>query len=290
MNPWIIAIRPKTLFAAISPIILGNTMAASSPYFEWSIAILSLVCGVFLQITVNLVNDYSDHKNGIDSQQRLGPIRACQSGIITPNTMVVGISISTLLSILSGLFLVFHGGIGFLYLGVASIACAFAYSLGSKSLANLALGELAVFIFFGLIAVCGSYYLQSHALNTDIIIMAVCLGLLNAAIMFVNNTRDRLTDEQAGKRTLAVRVGSTMCSPVYRALVFGAYAIMVTAYFMGALHGLPVLLAGLSFVLGKKLTLDFETAKDTEFNAILHKTALLTFMFSSLYCIGLALT
>ncbi|WP_133406555.1 1,4-dihydroxy-2-naphthoate octaprenyltransferase [Parashewanella tropica] len=286
MNAWIIAIRPKTLFAAISPIILGNAIAASSPFFDCSIAITCLLCAVFLQITVNLVNDYFDTKSGIDNNQRLGPLRACQAGIISHKQIKIGIALTTLLSILSGLYLVLHGGVAFLYLGVASIVCAFAYSLGSKSLANLALGELTVFIFFGIIAVCGSYYLQTHTLHIDAIIMATCVGLLNAAIMFVNNTRDRVTDEQAGKRTLAVRVSEPMCSPVYRAFIYLAFAIMVIAYFMGQLHGLPVLLTGLSFIFARKLTEKFEVAKGTEYNTVLNKTALLTFIFSGLFSVG----
>ena len=286
MNPWILAIRPKTLTASFSPILVGNVLAFNSVSFNWYIAVASLACALCLQITVNLANDYFDHKHQIDSDTRLGPKRVSSSGLIRSAHMKVGISVFTLLSIIFGLVLVQHGDIWIFVAGLLSIICAFAYSAGKYSIANLALGELTVFVFFGLVAVVGSYYLQTGSVSIEALLMATSFGLLNAAIMFTNNTRDISTDEQAGKKTLAVRMTKEMCSPIYRSMVLGAYAILFFSYFLGAWKGLPVLLSGIWVFYAQIISKRFETAKGKEFNNILESTSLLTLLTAISFSIG----
>ncbi len=286
MNPWIPAVRPKTLAASFSPVLVGNVLAYHSAAFNWLIAAAGLACALCLQVTVNLANDYFDHKNEVDSEARLGPIRASQSGLISPGAMKAGIAVFTLLSIGFGLVLVRHSDIRVFLAGLAALICAFAYSCGRYSIANLALGELTVFIFFGLIAVAGSYYLQTSAVAIEPVIMGITFGLLNAAIMFTNNTRDIETDKRAHKNTLSVRITKEMCSPVYRAMVLGAFAIIFLSYFLGALRGLTVLFTGVWVFYAQILGKRFETAKGKEFNKILESTSLLTLLTAISFSIG----
>ncbi|MGB0894480.1 MAG: 1,4-dihydroxy-2-naphthoate octaprenyltransferase [Parashewanella sp.] len=290
MHIWLLAIRPKTLSASISPILIGNVLAFTSHEFTILTLVFSLLCALSLQITVNLVNDYADAKTGVDNYKRLGPVRASQAGLLSKKQIWAGISLSTLISILTGLCLVSVGGLPILMLGIASILCAFMYSLGPKPLACHAMGELFVFLFFGLIAVTGSYFLQTGTISVNAVLMGSALGLLNAAIMLVNNTRDIITDKAANKITLAVLIGKEMCCASYRAILFLAFALLVSGFLLGSLPGLPVLLAGICFVYARKLTEMFEIAKGAEFNHILHKTSLLTLIFSLLFCSGYLIT
>ena len=286
MNPWILAIRPKTLAASFSPILVGNVLAFHNSAFDWLIALASLACAICLQITVNLANDYFDHKNQVDSEDRLGPMRASQSGLISSNAIKVGITLFTLLSIGFGLVLVQHSDIWIFCAGLLAVISAFGYSYGRYSIANLALGELTVFVFFGLIAVVGSYYLQTSTVSLQSVIMGVVFGLLNAAIMFTNNTRDIETDKQAHKNTLAVTLTKEMCSPVYRAMVLGAFAIIFLSYFLGAWKGLPVLFTGVWVFYAQILGKRFEVAKGREFNNILESTSLLTLLTAISFSVG----
>ncbi|MBE8167931.1 MAG: 1,4-dihydroxy-2-naphthoate polyprenyltransferase [Shewanella sp.] len=286
MTPWLIAIRPKTLFAALSPLIVGNCLAFAHENFSFFIAVISIICALLLQIVVNLSNDYSDFVNGVDTEARLGPDRVCQTGLLTPKQIKFGVFISSTLTILTGLILVNSGGWPIFVCGSLSLVCAIGYSCGPKPLANFGFGEVAVFTFFGLVAVMGSYYLQTHQISLQSAVMACSIGLFNAAIMFVNNTRDIETDKQAGKMTLAVKLGKEMCTPVYRSFLYVAIAITVTGFLLGILPGWPAFLSGLCFVYARKLADKFEDAKGSGFNSILTKTALLTFLFSSLFCLG----
>lgn len=286
MNPWIIAIRPKTLAASFCPVLIGNVLAFHSSTFSWTIAITCLACALSLQISVNLANDYFDHKNQVDSDERLGPIRACQSGLISAKKMKIGIAFFTSLSIALGLILVHHGNIWVFIAGLVAVICIFAYSYGEYSIANLALGELAVFVFFGLIAVTGSYYLQMAEVSIKPIIMGTVMGLLNSAIMFTNNTRDIETDRKAEKYTLAVRLTKEICSPVYKAMVLGAFAIIFASYLLGVWKGIPVLFTGIWVFYAQILSKRFEAAKGKEFNKILESTSLLTFMTSLSFCVS----
>jgi len=232
LKHWLIAIRPKTLSASIAPILLSQVLAwhyASS--FSWFLALTIFACALLLQISVNLANDYFDDKAGIDTAQRLGPARAIQTGLLTQQQVKRGMIVSLLSACIIGLGLIIHGGFFYLILGLLSVAGVLAYSAGPKPLASHALGEIAVFVFFGPIAVMGGFYLQvKGGIETsalpELLSYSAQMGLLAAAIMLVNNIRDIPTDSIAGKHTLAIALGSSASKILY---IFFAIAVIALA-------------------------------------------------------------
>ncbi|ABO24424.1 1,4-dihydroxy-2-naphthoate polyprenyltransferase [Shewanella loihica] len=289
MNPWILATRPRTLPAAIGPILVGNALALSLTQFSWLIAATSMLCALLLQIAVNLANDYFDFKSGIDTEERLGPVRVTQSGLLDPSKVRNAMIACLLLALLVGSLLIYHGGWPIAILAAASILGALGYSGGPYPLASHGLGEVAAFIFFGLVAVVGSYYLQAHDTSVAAWILGSAIGLFNAAVMLVNNTRDIPTDAKAGKRTLAVKIGEGQARVLYQALVYLPFALVIGGFLLGTLPGLPVLLGGLSLVLARKLNSEFSQTSGAALNPLLGRTAKLTVIFSALFSLGLAL-
>lgn len=208
MNPWIIAIRPKTLVIAMAVILLSHSLAYQfAGSLNWLIAALSSLCCLSLQTAVNMANDYFDGLSGVDDERRLGPPRALQAGLLSPQALLTGIILVTLIACMSGIYLIWHGGWPFLILGIIALCGVFAYSYGRHSIANLGMGEVAVFFYFGWLGVLGCYYLQTFNLSAALLWPASQIGLLIAAVMLVNNIRDRSNDEDHGKLTLAVRLG-----------------------------------------------------------------------------------
>lgn len=206
--------RPKTLLVSVAVILLGQTLAwhdlqleAGFYFFSSSTALFCFISCCFLQISVNLANDYFDGKAGIDQPNRLGPIRPSQAGTLSQHHLLMAIMGSSLIAVISGLYLVYLGGWLFLLLGLLSLVGVYSYSGGRMPLASNALGELAVFLFFGWLAVMASYYLQTFNFTFALLFPASEIGLLVAAIMLVNNIRDISTDQRASKMTLAVRLG-----------------------------------------------------------------------------------
>lgn len=206
--------RPKTLLVSVAVILLGQTLAwhdlqleAGFYFFSSSTALFCFISCCFLQISVNLANDYFDGKAGIDQPNRLGPIRPSQAGTLSQHHLLMAIMGSSLIAVISGLYLVYLGGWLFLLLGLLSLVGVYSYSGGRMPLASNALGELAVFLFFGWLAVMASYYLQTFNFTFALLFPASEIGLLVAAIMLVNNIRDISTDQRASKVTLAVRLG-----------------------------------------------------------------------------------
>lgn len=287
MNPWIIAIRPRTLPAAIGPLLVGNVLALQLEQFSGLIAVTSMLCAVLLQIAVNLANDYFDFKSGVDTAERVGPIRVTQSGMLSPTAVRNAMFLSLALALFVGSFLIIHGGWPIAILAVVAVLGALGYSGGPYPLASHGLGEVAAFVFFGLVAVVGSYFLQANTTSTSAWLLGSAIGFLNAAIMLVNNTRDMDTDIKAGKKTLAVRIGLAQARIFYQSLVYLPFAIIITGYFMGALAGLPVLLAGLGFILARNLCRDFNEVTGAALNPLLGRTAKLTMIFSGLFSVGL---
>ncbi|MCG9737364.1 1,4-dihydroxy-2-naphthoate polyprenyltransferase [Shewanella insulae] len=289
MNPWILATRPRTLPAAIGPILVGNALALSLTQFSWLIAATSMLCALLLQIAVNLANDYFDFKSGIDTEERLGPVRVTQSGLLDPSKVRNAMIACLVLALLVGSLLIYHGGWPIAILAAASILGALGYSGGPYPLASHGLGEVAAFIFFGLVAVVGSYYLQAHDTSVAAWILGSAIGLFNAAVMLVNNTRDIPTDAKAGKRTLAVKIGEGQARVLYQALVYLPFALVIGGFLLGILPGLPVLLGGLALVLARKLNSEFSQTSGAALNPLLGRTAKLTVIFSALFSLGLAL-
>jgi 1,4-dihydroxy-2-naphthoate octaprenyltransferase len=207
------AIRVKTLLVAFAVIILGQSLAwydlklNHSQSLDYFLALMILTCCLFLQISVNLTNDYFDGLSGIDTTERVGPQRVIQSGLIKPRTMRYAIALTVSIACVCGLYLIIKGGWVFLFLGLLSLFGVYAYSGGKKPLASLGLGEVAVFLYFGYLAIMASYVLQIHEFNTQLFLPATQMGFLIAAIMLINNIRDIKSDKAAGKNTLAIRIG-----------------------------------------------------------------------------------
>ena len=234
---WIQAIRLKTMSASIAPIMLSQFLAYEmSPRFDWLLASVIMLCAIFLQSSVNLANDYFDDKAGIDGEQRLGPIRALQSGLINAAQMRTAIMLCLVIAVSSGLYLITVGGFYYFLLGLACIGGVLGYSGGPKPLASHALGEVCVLLFFGPVAVIGGFYLQvvdqqlaAHQFN-QVLSYSVQMGLWAAAIMLVNNLRDITSDAAAQKITLAVLLGPSNSRALYTVMLV---SVLVLAYLNG---------------------------------------------------------
>ena len=204
---WSSATRPKTLIAAVAPVIVGAAQAYSDDAFHVLSLVAIIISSVFIQIGTNFANDYFDFIKGADTEDRVGPTRATQAGLVAPRIMLFATIIAFGISALFGLYLVWRGGIPILVIGILSILAGILYTAGPYPLGYIGLGDIFVFIFFGPVAVGGTYYLQTGTITTSVIIIGMGLGLLATAILVVNNYRDRFTDVVAGKKTLVVRFG-----------------------------------------------------------------------------------
>lgn len=235
LHLWWQAARPKTLPASVGPVLLGTALASTHTDIDISLFLLTLLCAIALQIGVNLANDLFDGLSGVDGEDRLGPPRMVQAGLITPAQMKIALMLCTLVAAGSGLILVAHGGWVLLLVGVACLLGVFAYSAGPWPLASCGLGEITVLVFFGWVAVMGSYFLQAGNISLAAFLLGSTSGLFSAAMMLVNNLRDRPTDQTAGKVTLAIRLGDARSRTLYAlmlvlALVFHALAANTSAW------------------------------------------------------------
>lgn len=220
---WLLAARPKTLPAAFAPVFVGTTLAIRDETFLFWPALAAMFCALLLQIGANFANDYFDHRKGADTPDRQGPIRITAAGIVTPDQMRNATAIVLGIATLLGVYLVFVGGWPILAVGVAALLAALTYTGGPFPYGYAGLGDVFVFIFFGLVAVNGTYFLQSGAISDLSILIGICMGALATAILVVNNIRDIETDRRAGKRTLAVILGPRAMQIEYMALMLIAY-------------------------------------------------------------------
>ena len=208
MNNWILAIRPKTLFASISPVILGLSIAyKETRELNISVALITLACALILQIASNIANDYLDSLKGVDNEKRLGPTRVTQSGLISASKMKKALVALLVMAFCLGLYLMWIGGIYIVAIGLFSIYFAYGYTGGPFPLSHNGLGEVAAFIFFGIFAVTGTTYLQTHHFSLLSLILSAGPGFISATILAINNLRDIHTDKESNKRTIAVRFG-----------------------------------------------------------------------------------
>lgn len=210
---WLNAIRPKTLPLALVTITTGSSLAYASGRFSFAIMILALITAILLQILSNLANDYGDAQKGTDNNNRLGPTRVMQSGAVTTEAMKRAIILNIVLIIVSGLALIFYSLeslaniIVFIGMGVLATLSSIAYTVGNKPYGYVGLGDLSVFVFFGLLGVAGSYFLHTGQIHLDILVPATGCGLLAVAVLNINNMRDIDNDRACGKKTVAVRLG-----------------------------------------------------------------------------------
>ncbi|MBC7242652.1 MAG: 1,4-dihydroxy-2-naphthoate polyprenyltransferase [Anaerolineae bacterium] len=284
---WVMGARPRTLPAAISPVIVGIALAMADGKFSFWPALAALADALLIQIGTNLANDYFDHLRGIDTPDRKGPPRVAASGLIPLASLRAGIIVVFGLTALIGLYLVIRGGWPVLAIGLAAILAALAYSGGPFPFGSYGLGDLFVFIFFGLVAVGGTYYVQALQFYPLVLLVAVPLGALITDILVVNNYRDIETDARVGKRTLAVILGPAGARLEFIGLLILAYAVPVILWGMGRFSA-GVLLPWLTIpkAVGLTRTL-YATTDGPALNRALAGTAQLTLWFSILFSIGM---
>jgi 1,4-dihydroxy-2-naphthoate octaprenyltransferase len=285
---WMMAARPRTLPAAVAPVLVGTALAAGQDDFHPLRFCAALVGSVFIQIGTNLSNDYSDARRGADTEERLGPVRVTAGGLVPPRKVLVATWLAFGIAVAAGAYLIALVGWELLAIGAASILAGVLYTGGPRPYGYEGLGEVFVFLFFGLVAVAGSYYVQTERLEALAIALAVPVGLLSAAILMVNNVRDVDTDRRAGKRTLAVRLGRRRAVSVFAATLVLAFAWMLG---VALAEGEPwLLLALLPAPLAAPLHRTVATRTDgPALNAALARCGLLLALFSLLLSAGLLL-
>lgn len=285
---WILAARPKTLPAAAAPVVVGTAVAIGEGVFAAGPALAALLGALLIQIGANFANDVFDYKKGADTGERLGPLRVTQAGLLSPGQVMAGMWVTFGLATLIGLYLVWVGGWPVVAIGVLSILSGIAYTGGPFPLGYNGLGDLFVFVFFGLVAVCGTYYVQVLTVSAAAVWASVPVGFLATAILVVNNLRDVDTDRAAGKKTLAVRLGRRGAQIEYLLLVYGAFLVPLLMWFL-RLASPWVMLSWASLLLVRPLVRMVLTEKGRPLNLALAGTARLELVFSVLFAVGLAL-
>ncbi|MBN7810919.1 1,4-dihydroxy-2-naphthoate polyprenyltransferase [Algoriphagus sp. H41] len=289
---WLHAVRLRTLPLALASIFAGSFLAAWQDAFRWEILLLAALTTIFLQILSNLSNDYGDTVHGADSAERTGPVRAVQSGMISLPEMKRAMYLFGVLSLISGLLLVYLAVQDwrlfalFLGLGLAAIWAAITYTSGSNPYGYAGLGDISVFVFFGLLGVLGTYFLHTLSFEPLTIAIAVALGLFSTAVLNINNIRDIESDEKAGKRSIPVRIGRKAAVQYNWALLIGGYACLsVFVLLSGKLFALATFLA-----LPIMLQVGFgvqRAASSAETDPFLKKMALSTLLWVLLFGLGL---
>jgi 1,4-dihydroxy-2-naphthoate octaprenyltransferase len=286
---WLLAIRPKTLPAAASGVVMGSALAWADGHFQILPALAALAVALLLQIASNVANDVFDFERGADTAERQGPTRVTQAGLLTPVQVKQGLLVILGLSAAFGLYLAVLRGWVIIIIGLAAILSAVAYTGGPFPLGYYGLGDIFVFIFFGLAAVAGTYFVQVGSVSAAAWWMSVPVGLIITAILVVNNLRDLENDRQAGKHTLAVRFGERGTRIEYLSCVVGAYLIIPLAAWLGIVPWF-VLLTWLSLPLAVKTARTVFTQKGRPLNAALAGTGQLALIFSLLFGMGVVMS
>ena len=281
MNKWILGARPRTLPAAIAPVVVASTLAGSD--FNWFRAALALKVGVWLQIGVNYANDYSDGVKGTD-ENRVGPTRLVASGLASAKAVKNAAFISFAIASVAGLWLSLLTSPLLILIGILAIAAAWGYTGGKNPYGYSGLGEVSVFTFFGLVATMGTYYVQTESVTALSFIVAIPMGALSCAILAVNNIRDRAQDELVGKRTLSVRLGDRKARHLYVSLLVLAHVAALATLIPTAM--LTLLVAPMSFSISK-LVLSGVSGK--ELIPALGRTGKLQLIFAILFAVALAI-
>lgn len=291
LSRWLLAVRLRTLPAAVAPVALGSALAAHQQHFQPIPAVLCSAFALLAQIGANLANDYFDFRRGADTPGRLGPTRTVATGLISPSTMLIATFLVLGLAAIAGCALIPYGGSVIIFLGVGSLLAALAYTGGPFPLAYHGLGEVSALVFFGFVAVLGTYYVQAGApLPAVAWLAAAACGLLAANILLVNNIRDLATDAQAGKRTIVVRFGRKFAHRLYSFNVIFALATPV-CYFVTGWHTY-VLMALIVTPLGLLLARILAITPDGDgprFNKLLAKSAQFLALWAGLLSLGIAL-
>jgi 1,4-dihydroxy-2-naphthoate octaprenyltransferase len=281
MNKWVLGARPRTLPAAIAPVVVASALAGSD--FNWFRAALALKVGVWLQIGVNFANDYSDGVKGTD-ENRIGPTRLVASGLASAKAVKNAAFVSFAIASVAGLWLSLLTSPLLILIGILAIAAAWGYTGGKNPYGYSGLGEVSVFTFFGLVATMGTYYAQTEKVTVLSFIVAIPMGALSCAILAVNNIRDRAQDELVGKKTLAVRLGDVKARRMFVSLLVLAHVAAVATLIPTAM--LTLLVAPMSYSISK-LVLSGVSGKDLI--PVLGRTGKLQLMFAIVFALALAI-
>ncbi|MDG2330847.1 MAG: 1,4-dihydroxy-2-naphthoate octaprenyltransferase [Flavobacteriales bacterium] len=294
VKPWINAIRLRTLPLALSCILIGAGIAFNKSVFDWSVLILTVITTVLLQILSNLANDLGDGLKGTDNENRIGPTRAIQSGKITIRAMKIAVILCTFLTLISGLTLLFIAldtgwkFFALLSIGILAIAASIKYTIGKNAFGYLGFGDLFVFVFFGLVGVLGTIYLQSKAIDWLDFLPAIAVGMLCAGVLNLNNMRDFKNDTASNKRTLVVILGLSTAR-AYHLVITLLPIFLFTFYLIKVQSGYDALLLLIPFVLLlSAIKRVYHISKEEDLDPELKKLALTTFLTAILFTFSLA--
>lgn len=285
---WVLASRPKTLLAAIVPVMVGSALAYSHNTFFPLYSLTALVCAILIQVGTNFTNDLYDHLKGADNEERKGPLRVLASGLISPKEMKLAIIFTFGLAFLFGLYLVFTSGIVILVIGIFSILAGIAYTAGPYPLAYNGLGDVFVFVFFGLIGTAGTYYLHTHEFTLLSLLVSIPVGALITNILVVNNYRDIEEDRAAKKYTLAVKLGKIFTRNQFILSIFFSYLVVFIIYFRYDFTAW-IFLPALTFPMAVKLIRMIYKFEGIQLNKTLELSAKYAALFGLLFSIGLVL-
>lgn len=275
---WIGALRLKTLPASVIPVLIGTAMAYYDGFFNILILVLTFICALLIQVITNFLNEVYDSRRGADTPERLGPRRAVALGLIKPVLMIKVVTVLVLITLLLGIYLVYNGGGIFIFIiGLISLFFAWAYTGGPYPIAYKGLSDIFVLIFFGIVAVTGTYYLQAHRLIPEVLIASLAPGFLSMNILGVNNIRDIETDRKAGKMTLAVRIGEKASKILYVLINLFAFIVPVILYY--TLENIYFLLPLLVFPISIFICMNLFRSSGAKLNKILAQTGMLLVLY-----------
>jgi len=291
---WIKALRLRTLPLSLSGIVLGSGIAKFNGFWDWNIFVFAMITTILFQIVSNLANDLGDSMKGTDNEHRVGPMRSVQSGLISQKEMSIAVAVTSFLSFIAASALIFFGTKGLPFgmlwfyggLAVSCILAAITYTVGKKAYGYNGLGDIMVFLFFGCVSVMGVYPLFAKSIDLLLILPASCIGLLSAAVLNLNNMRDRVNDAKSNKRTLVVLMGPNLAKLYHVILILGALACQ-TVYLLETKHepALIGLLPGIVLILHVRKVM--RTTDPKNFDPELKKVALSTFGIAVLTVVGL---
>jgi 1,4-dihydroxy-2-naphthoate octaprenyltransferase len=287
---WLMAARVRTLPAAVAPVLVGTALAGYLHVFHPLRFLAALIGAMFIQIGTNLSNDYSDARRGADTEDRLGPVRVTAGGLVPPRQVLIATYLTFGIAVLAGVYLIVVAGWQLLLVGAASILAGVLYTGGPRPYGYEGLGELFVFLFFGIVAVAGSFFVQVKHLDWEAFALAVPVGLIASGILVVNNVRDIDTDRRAGKRTLAVRLGRARTRGLFAVIIYLAYVLTPVSWILGPLTPW-LLLPWLTLPLAARVVRIVRNRVDgASLNGALAQTGLLQLVFCALLAAGLLLS
>lgn len=280
---WTMACRPKTLIASISPVLIGTTLALTDGHFDLRMFLFTLATALGIQVLTNFANDYFDYIKGADTEKRKGPTRVVQAGLVSLSEMKKGLLICLIATLFSGCYLIWHGGIFLSCLLALSLLLAVVYTGGPYPLAYLGLGELFVFLFFGIAAVSGTYYLQTGTITLTSLLAGIAPGALSTAILIVNNVRDIDEDKAANKKTLAVRFGLTFGKLEYLFAILLTFLPLICFF---KAHPFSLLTLSILLPAIPSMQLMLNHSLPSQLNLLFGQTGKLLWLYTLLFCLG----